>query len=193
MEVVGDKGGGGVRGGHELHAQADVLHSVSRLVLDDDAGGVDALPDEVPAHAFAFGEGFSLSFAAGHDTEGTAVLAHILSRRVEAVFEDCAGTVFADLGAEDDQVVQVCRRTAPEARQNNSLADEDEEHSCGRGREKQDPRCFGQAVPETNARRETHEKKAGAQGEPDGVKHRAAADQKYGNSVQNAQYADDHK
>ena len=193
VEVVGDKGAGGVRRGHELHAEADVLDGVAGPVFNDDAGGVDPLFYEIPLHAFALREGLAFPFAAGHDAEGITVLAHIIRRRVEAVLEDGAGTVFADLGAKNDQVVQVCRRPAPEARQNDSLADEKEKNSCRRGCEKKDPRRFGQVVPDMNARSQAQEKKAGSKSEPDGVKHCAAADQQYGYSVENAQYSDNYE
>ena len=128
-------------------------------------------------HAFAFGEGLTFTFAAGDDAEGGFVFFQVVDGRVEAVFENGAGAVFADLGSENDQVIEAFRSAAAEAAQHKTLTDDKEEYYCGCGNEEEGFQYFGQSVVETDAGEEAKQKEAGAQGEPDGVEHGAAADQ----------------
>ena len=193
MEVVGHQRGGGVRRGHELLAELNVLDCVASLVFDEDASGIDALRCEVLFHAFAFGEGLTFTFAAGDDAEGGFVFFQVVDGRVEAVFENGAGAVFADLGSENDQVIEAFRSAAAEAAQNKSLTDEKENYHGGCGCEKECSRYFGQFIEEADPDEEAHEKETGAQGEPDGVEHGAAADQEDRDAVQDAKYSDYHE
>jgi len=123
VEVAGYQSSGGARRGHEKLAELNVLNGVESLILDDYSRGIYALLYKVLFHSLAFGEGFVFAFASGNDAEGGFIFFQVIDGRVEAVFENRAGAVFADLSAEDDQVVQAGRRAAAEAAKNKSFTE----------------------------------------------------------------------
>ena len=186
MEIVGDDGGGSVRGGHEGLAVLNVLDGVEGFVLDDDAVFGDSDTYEVLFHAFSFGKGLGGTFAAGHDAGGGVVFAQVLRGGVQAVLEDGAGAVFADLGAKDDQVVQAGRRAAAEAAKNKSFTDCEQEKAGADGDEEEGAHYFGNSCDEAAAQKEAQNQKEGAQGQPDSKKGGAAADQEDHDAVQDA-------
>ena len=149
-----------------------------------------ALLYKVLFHSLAFGEGFVFAFASGNDAEGGFIFFQVIDGRVEAVFENRAGAVFADLGSENDQVIEPCGRTAAETAHNKSLTDEEENDRCGYGYEEECSRYFGQSVKKADPDEKDHEEGAGAHGEPDGIEHGAASDQEDGDAVENAENSD---
>ena len=186
VEVVGDDRGRRIRRGHKSHAVLDILDSIESPVLDDDAVLGDSGFHEVVFHSLPFGEWLCGAFSACHDTDSGIVFLQILSGRVEAVLQDSAWAVFADLGAQNDQVVETGRCAAAETAQNKSLTYCEHKDACADGYKEKGSQYFGKFFEKVVMNQKSEQQKECAQREPDDKKSRAAADHEDHDSVQDA-------